>query len=70
MRDPKRIEPFLDKLGEYWKRVPDWRFCQLLVDCLSWYSNKDPFYFEDEEFLELMDEYFKNAGITEGGKVE
>lgn len=30
MRDPKRIDEFCDLLKEIWKRVPDWRFGQLI----------------------------------------
>ncbi|HZK00816.1 MAG TPA: hypothetical protein VFC79_12445 [Tissierellaceae bacterium] len=30
MRNPDRIEPFLQKLGELWKYLPDYRFGQLI----------------------------------------
>lgn len=30
MRDLKRIDKFCDLLKEIWKRVPDWRFGQLI----------------------------------------
>lgn len=26
MRNPDRIDPFLERLGKVWKKVPDWRF--------------------------------------------
>ena len=31
VRDPNRIEPFMNELGKIWKEnVPDWRFSQLI----------------------------------------
>jgi hypothetical protein len=30
MRNPNRIEPFLEKLGELWHYLPDYRFGQLI----------------------------------------
>ena len=32
MRDPKRIERMLGKLGQLWKQTPDWRLGQLLLN--------------------------------------
>ena len=33
MRDPNRIEPFLQELGKIWKEeCPDWRFGQLIFN--------------------------------------
>lgn len=40
MRDPKRIEELCDLLKEIGKRVPDWRFGQLIL--------------EDDEMLEML----------------
>lgn len=59
MRDINRIDPFLKKLGEYWKKVPDWRFGQLIDNFLTWFNN-DPFYIEDDKMLEKLEEYFKD----------
>lgn len=60
MRDPNRIEVFLEKLGEEWKKVPDWRFGQLLSNFLRWY-NRDPFFPEDDTFIELLQQFMKEA---------
>lgn len=59
MRDINRIDPFLKKLGEYWKKVPDWRFGQLMVNFLG-QLDRDPFFPEEDEMLEKLDEYFKD----------
>lgn len=56
MRDPKRIDKFCDLLKELWKRVPDWRFGQLISNLgrqLEW-TPGGFFYAEDEEFLEEL----------------
>ena len=53
MRDPKRIDKFCDLLKEIWKRVPDWRFGQLISNLgrqLEW-TPGGFFYVEDEEFM-------------------
>ena len=53
MRDPKRIDKFCDLLKEIWKRVPGWRFGQLISNLgrqLVW-TPGGFFYAEDEEFM-------------------
>ena len=32
MRDPARIPRIMKKLGKLWKRYPDWRFEQMLIN--------------------------------------
>ncbi len=44
MRDPNRIDEFMDELKKLWKKCPDWRFGQLVVNALG----VDPFYIEDD----------------------
>ena len=57
MRDPKRIKPFLAELGECWQKVPDWRFGQLIANFCYWLG--DPFFYEDDELIKKLKEYFK-----------
>ena len=59
MRNPNRIDPFLERLGKVWKQVPDWRFGQLMVNILGSLP-KDPFFPEDDEMIEYFENYFEN----------
>lgn len=58
MRDKKRIDQFLKKIGEYWKLVPDWRFGQLMVNFLGQLP-RDPFFYEEDELTEELEKFFK-----------
>lgn len=62
MRDPERIDKFLIELGKYWKKVPDWRFGQFISNVFS-ASSRDPFFFEEEDFLELLEKYFERKNV-------
>lgn len=57
MRDAKRIKPFLNRLEKVWKKVPDWRFGQLMCNVLNSMEN-DPFFPEDDEMIEYFEKYF------------
>ena len=46
-RDPERIDPMLSALGELWRRHPDYRLTQLIVN-LTGKVAPEVFYFEDE----------------------
>ena len=55
MRDKNRIKPFLDEVDKIWEEnCPDWRFGQLLMNFLD----SDPFYWEEDRFLEKLKEFF------------
>ena len=61
MRDPKRIDEFMNVLTESWKTFPDWRFGQMMTNFLGFVSSEtdaDIFYIEDDKMLELLKEYF------------
>ena len=53
MRDPNRIDYFLKRLGDCWKKVPDWRFGQFICNI--------PFYMEDSQFIECIESFFKES---------
>lgn len=56
MRDIERIDKFLAKVGEIWKReCPDWRFGQLLYN----FIDEDPFHWEENTFIQKLENYFK-----------
>ena len=54
MRNPDRIEPFLQKLGELWKYLPDYRFGQLIYR-LADELGQDIFFPEEDVWLEKID---------------
>ena len=55
MRDEKRIDNVLNELAIIWKKVPDWRFFQLLQN-IGFTPDKDFFYLEDDDFLKILKE--------------
>ena len=67
MRDPNRIDEFCKTLATIWKtQCPDWRFGQLIGNVYG-VARRDPFFYEEDETLELFEAYF---GITHHDGVE
>lgn len=63
MRNPKRIKPFLEELGNAWEKVPDWRFGQLICNIPF---DRDPFFLEEDEFMQNVNKLLdKNKVINE-----
>lgn len=59
MRDPERIDPFIQDIGTIWKNCcPDWRFGQLVENV---FGDMDyiPFMLEENRMLEEFEKYFK-----------
>lgn len=54
MRDPKRIQPLLAALTEYWTQHPDWRLGQIVCNCGREIGHWDPFYMEDDQLLGVI----------------
>ena len=55
MRDPARIELIATLLVDIWKKHPDMRFWQLLLD-IDWnHYGEDFFYLEDDEVLSVLE---------------
>lgn len=52
-RSPDRIDGFLETLGKAWKKVPDWRFFQLVCN-LQRMMGSDGFYWEDDKAEEFI----------------
>lgn len=57
MRDINRIDRILDRLKTLWKKYPDLRLGQLILNVIN-----DPalYYIEDEELIDLLEEYYDN----------
>ena len=64
MRDNKRIPEFLNKLQEYWEKVPDWRFGQFIVNVMGT-CKRDPFFYEENEMLDVFDKFFNKKNEAE-----
>lgn len=56
-RKPSRIKLVIRKLEELWRKYPDLRLGQLLIDCAG---DKDLFNLEDDELLEAMERFGDN----------
>jgi len=69
MRDPERIDSFIKIIKNIWKRYPDLRFGQLLLNAFSSDdSNMYLYYLEDDEFLKtIRNEYKKMEGGNDIG---
>lgn len=50
MRNPSRIYPLLNKIGDIWIRYPDLRLCQL-INVINGENPKDPSNFNLEDFV-------------------
>lgn len=59
MRDPNRLDYFYDELKKLHKTyLADWRFGQLMYNFIANYG--DPFYLEEDVFLEKFDQYIQS----------
>ena len=61
MRSPDRIDNILRKLGDLWKRVPDWRLGQLFNNVQK-AEDDDLFYYEDDDLIDIIED-FLNTGV-------
>jgi len=63
MRDPKRIERILTKVGLLWLKKPDSRLTQLIhnlcADSNIKWRGESQFYFEDKDLEEQVDKEIK-----------
>lgn len=57
MRDIERIDKILQEINEVWKRYPDLRFTQLIVNVMS-AKGSDLYYMEDERFIKILKEFY------------
>lgn len=58
MRNPNRIPYIMSLIAQGWQKVPDLRIGQIFEN-LKRYSGKDDlFYMEDDEFIQLIIDYF------------
>lgn len=70
MRDKSRIVRLISKLEGYWLRVPDWRFGQLIENLKEFSKKSDLYYMEDDEFEQLIDEFFTAYDIIKDNRLK
>lgn len=58
MRDENRIPKIMALIEEVWKKVPDWRFGQLIENLKRYIGVQDLFYIEDDKLEEYIKNYF------------
>lgn len=58
MRNPDRISYVLSLIAQGWQKVPDLRICQIFENLKSYAGKDDLFYMEDDEFIQLIIDYF------------
>ena len=56
MRDPARINEILFKVEEIWRRYPDLRLGQLIMNAMK--IGEYLYYLEDEQLLKLLEEMY------------
>ena len=56
MRDIDRINEYLKIIEEIWKKYPDLRFSQLVLNVLR---NPTDYYLEDDKTLKMFKEVYK-----------
>ena len=59
MRDPKRIDSILEKIGKLWKMFPDLRFFQL-IGIIKFDYKGSLFYLEDNQLLKSLEQTIKD----------
>ena len=55
MRDPKRIDTVIEMIRSEWKKVPDWRLEQLIVNISRAAGLEDPFFLEDDRLMRILE---------------
>lgn len=59
MRNPSRIYPLLNKIGDIWIKHPELRFGQIIENIKRVNKIDDLFYIEDNKFEKLIDKFNK-----------
>jgi hypothetical protein len=71
MRDVKRIDRILKKIGIIWKRTPDQRLFQLLFNYTRLQASdkvgyvRDPFHYEDDDIEADLDKVIEQIEASE-----
>ena len=65
MRNVKRIDEFCDRLAKAWKKYPDFRFGQFMMNVLGQMSSegRDPWFPEEDEMIEYIENYMNQFEV-------
>jgi hypothetical protein len=56
MRDPARISALLRRVEALWRKYPDWRLGQLLLNAAEW-ADEDLWNLEDDRLASVLEEH-------------
>jgi uncharacterized protein YihD (DUF1040 family) len=59
MRDPNRIDKVLNTIRFFWKKNPDLRLTQMVLNLAG--DNEDVFYMEEDELLERLNKLYSDT---------
>ena len=59
MRNQMRIPKTIQLIEHYWLKVPDWRFGQLIENIKTFAGIDDLFDIEDDELMQIFEDFFK-----------
>ena len=62
MRDKKRIGKMLKKIKKIWKKYPDLRLFQLLINTTGLSGHAELYYLEDDLLSEMLKNYDEIGG--------
>jgi uncharacterized protein YihD (DUF1040 family) len=68
MRNPERINEILELLTRGWKKVPDWRFGQVIENLKRYLNVPDLFYVEDDILKAKIIDYFDLDEMVESNE--
>jgi uncharacterized protein YihD (DUF1040 family) len=60
MRDEKRIKKILKQIEVVWKKYPDLRLFQLLLNPLGLPGHTELYYLEDDTLSEILKKYYES----------
>jgi len=61
MRDINRIDGYLERVKEIWKKYPDLRLGQLIIN-IEGQCDTPLYYMEDNKLIETLEKFYLNLG--------
>lgn len=57
MRNPERIDTILDLIEDIWRKYPDLRLGQLLINVIGTHMENNLFYYEDDSLIRDLENW-------------